>query len=322
MVLFVTSPTPNHPPVPNSEPVRREDVTLQRIAAILGSGSPAPGEVFIGDDAAVLSPAVASLVVSTDVAVAGVHLDLDLFTPSDLGFKAVMSAVSDVAAMGGVIRYLLIAVTAPAGSDLDALHQGISEAAHDVGASVVGGDLSTGPALQVAVTVIGEAPASGALLRSGAAAGDFLFVTGPLGRAAAGLRRRREGVDASDELVRAQSRPVARLAQGMAAARAGVSAAMDLSDGVAIDLHRLADASSVGFELTHLPVATGASEREALSGGEDYELLIATSDPEALRREFEISQLPAPVEIGRVIDEGQRTLNGRALPREGWQHEF
>jgi thiamine-monophosphate kinase len=233
-----------------------------------------------------------------------------------------MSAVSDVAAMGGVIRYLLIAVTAPAGSDLESLHQGISQAAREAGASVVGGDLSAGPALQVAVTVIGETPSSGALLRSGAAAGDVLFVTGPLGRAAAGLRRRREGVGAADELVRAQSRPVARLAEGMAAGRAGVSAAMDLSDGLAIDLHRLADASSVGFTLTHLPVASGATEVEALSGGEDYELLIATSDPERLRREFEISQLPTPIEIGRVIGEGHRTLDGRGFPREGWQHEF
>jgi thiamine-monophosphate kinase len=109
-----------------------------------------------------------------------------------------------------------------------------------------------------------------------------VLVTGPLGRAAAGLRRRRDGAELADELVVAHRRPWPRLAEGMAARGAGVHAMMDLSDGIGIDLHRLADASDVGFALDRdVPVAEGASAEEAISGGEDYELLIATDDPGA-----------------------------------------
>ena len=295
---------------------------LQRIAAILGGGSPATGEIYIGDDSAVLSPSIASWLVSTDVAVAGVHLDLDLFTISDLGFKAVMSAASDIAAMGGSLRAIVVAVTAPPGTDLEELHRGIADAASELHAAVVGGDLSTGPHLQVAVTVLGEAPAGGALRRSGAHVGDTLMVTGALGRPAAGLRRRREGAEPADALVRAQSRPRARMASGVAAAAAAVSAAMDISDGLAIDLNRLADASSVGFEVDEIPIADGATRQEALSGGEDYELLIATSDVEAFRSQCRHADLPEPIVIGRVVAAGTRTASGQPLPPVGWLHEF
>jgi thiamine-monophosphate kinase len=124
------------------------------------------------------------------------------------------------------------------------------------------------------------------VLRSGARAGDELLVTGPLGRAAAGLRRRRDGAALTDELVEAHRRPWPRIREGMAARGSHVHAMIDLSDGIGLDLHRLADASDVGFALDDVPIADGATEDEAISGGEDYELLIATNDPGRLKISF------------------------------------
>ena len=237
------------------EPTRGEDDIIKRIAAIVGRGPIPRGERHIGDDAAVLAPFVGQAVISTDVAVLGVHLDAELFPLEDLGFKALTSAVSDLAAMGARPRGAVVAVCAPPGTDLEELHRGIADAALITSCPIVGGDLARARDVSVAVTVFGECPDRRAVLRSEARPGDVIVVTGPLGRSAAGLRRRREGGALQDELVVAHRRPWPRLAEGVAARGAGVRAMMDVSDGVGIDLHRLADASGVGFVLDDIPVA-------------------------------------------------------------------
>lgn len=253
----------------------------------------------------------------------GVHLDEDLFSLEDLGFKAVAAALSDLAAMGGRPRAVLVAVASPAGSDLEALHRGIDEAATISNCPVVGGDLVRSRVVAVTVTVLGECPPGTAVLRSGARPGDEILVTGPLGRAAAGLRRRREGAPLDDELVLAHRRPVPRVEEGVAAREAGAHAMMDLSDGLGLDLHRLADASGVGFELNNIPRALGATIDEAVFGGEDYELLIVTDDAARLRTIFVQRDLPAPVTIGTMHDvDTARTLTEQPFERRGWQHEF
>jgi thiamine-monophosphate kinase len=98
---------------------------------------------------------------------------------------------------------------------------------------------------------------------------------------------------------------------------------MDLSDGLGLDLHRLADASGVGFELTEVPVADGATFDEAVGGGEDYELLIATDDAARLRLIFLDRHLAAPITIGRVVaDVGRRTYQGGDFAASGWLHQL
>jgi thiamine-monophosphate kinase len=98
---------------------------------------------------------------------------------------------------------------------------------------------------------------------------------------------------------------------------------MDLSDGLGLDLHRFADASGVGFVLSDVPVADGATMDEAMSGGEDYELLIATDDAARLRLVFQDRGLRAPLAIGVVVkDVTQRTLRGEEFERRGWQHQL
>jgi thiamine-monophosphate kinase len=311
------------PTDPTRERSQREDDVLERIAKIVAPERTPAGETYVGDDAAVLAPFVGQAIISTDVAVLGVHLDAVLFPLEDLGYKAVMAALSDLAAMGARPRGLVVAVSAPPGTDLEALHRGVADAAALASTPVVGGDLSRGADVTVAVTVFGECPGRGAVLRSGAQPGDELLVTAPLGRAAAGLRRRRAGAELSDELVVAHRRPWPRLREGTAARGAHVHAMMDLSDGIGLDLHRMADASDVGFALTGLPVANGATLDEAISGGEDYELVIATNDPGRLRLLYLDRGLEAPITIGRVVeDPAVRTLEGEPFERRGFEHNL
>jgi len=314
---------PADPTNPLRELSQHEDDVLERIGKIVSERTVVRGERHVGDDAAVLRPLVGEAIVSTDVAVWGIHLDAELFTLRDLGFKAVAAAVSDLAAMGARARALVMAVTAPAGTDLDELHYGAAEAAQLTGCPIVGGDLSRGNQVSIAVTVLGECPGGGAVLRSGARAGDELLVTGPLGASSAGLRRRREGFALNDELVLTHRRPWPRLREGMAARDAGASAMMDLSDGLGLDLHRLADASQVGFELDLIPVVEGATLDEATSGGEDYELVFTTSDPGRLRMLFQDRGLRPPVSIGRIMaDPQRRLLAGEPFERKGFEHEL
>jgi thiamine-monophosphate kinase len=116
---------------------------------------------------------------------------------------------------------------------------------------------------------------------------------------------------------------VARLAEGETARRAGATAAIDISDGLAADVRHLADASGVGIALDVVPVAVGATDDEALGGGEDYELIIATGDPDGLTHAFAAAGLRAPIAIGICTsDTEERTLAGSDLPDSGWRHRF
>jgi thiamine-monophosphate kinase len=126
-----------------------------------------------------------------------------------------------------------------------------------------------------------------------------------------------------EELVARQLRPRARLEAGVAARRARATAAIDLSDGLSVDAGRLALASGVGVALTGVPVAPGCTEDDALHGGEDYELLLATPDPDGLASAFRAVGLAAPVAIGACDDRvGEVRLDGRPVAAGGWRHRL
>jgi thiamine-monophosphate kinase len=298
---------------------------------------PPAGEVWIGDDTAVVGPPSGALLLTVDTVVEGIHADLALVGIDDLGWRAVSTAVSDIAAMGGVADHLLISIAAPPSTDIEALYRGISEAAGVHGAVVVGGDLSTATQVMIAVTVVGHIRDGGPpVLRSGAAVGDLLVVTGPLGAAAAGLRllQGAAGTAPADAgpvdwaravagLVAAHRRPVARLAEGEVARSCGATAMIDLSDGIASDVRRIAEASGVGVRLTGVPVAEGADEDEAICGGDDYELLFAARDADAVAGAFEAAGLRGPLVVGEcVADPTELSLGGKPLKDCGWEHPF
>ena len=317
-----------------------EDELLHSIRGRLGNGI----ELFgLRDDAGVIStPGGESLVVSVDSVIEGVHFDLSFCAPSDVGWKALMQALSDLAAMGAQPLGALIALGVPGDRAFGGaggggggsgggvplalgVTDGIAEASAASGCPIVGGDVSSAGDLVVAVTVLGTVPGGGSpVSRSGARPGDAVMVTGPCGGSAAGLRALRAGAPDADAR-RSYRRPVARLAHGAVARESGAHAMIDVSDGLALDLHRLADASGVGFSLEDVPVAAHATLDEALGGGEDYELLltVAEGDVDALAARFDDADLDEPIRLGRIVEDPDlRVLGTSPLERLGWQHRL
>ena len=340
-VVLASVGVPDHDPVPGprvvglDDPLQRspysrlvdpssrgELAAIERIRMLLPR--PADGDTWIGDDAAVVGGPEGRLLLTTDAVVAGVHADLSLVGLDDLGWKAVAVSVSDIAAMGGLPRYALVTLCAPPETDLDLLYLGVARAAEASACPVVGGDLSGARELAVTVAVAGDSGQALPVMRSGARAGEAVFVTGPLGSSAAGLRLLRAGqADPADPLVRAHRRPWARLAEGQAARAAGATAMIDVSDGLGTDLRHLAGASGVGMELDTVPVADGASWEEAVGGGEDYELVFTVPDPAGARAAFAAAGLGPPVHIGHCTpDQGQLLVGGDPLPAAGWEHQW
>jgi thiamine-monophosphate kinase len=290
------------------------------------------GQTWVGDDVAVVPAPSGVMLLAADAVVAGVHADLDLVGLDDMGWKALVANVSDVAAVGGRPCYALVTVAGPlAQLDFDLLYDGLLAAADAYECPIVGGDLSSSVTLVVSVAIVGDggaAPLPPPVLRSGAQPGDTLFVTGPLGSSAAGLQLLREGqVSEAPDLVLSHRRPRARLDEGTAARVAGATAMIDVSDGLSADLRHLADASAVGVALDRVPVAIGVSrvsddpESLALGGGEDYELLFAAPDPELVEATFAERGLGVPLRIGRCSDDpAERSLRDGDLPVLGWEH--
>jgi thiamine-monophosphate kinase len=292
---------------------------------------PDTGQVWIGDDAAVLTfPVGRRLLFAADTVVAGVHADLALTGLADLGWKALAAAVSDVAAMGGEPGFSVVTVAGPPGTDLARLYDGLAGAATMFRSPIVGGDLTNASELVVTVAVTGSCDGP-PVLRGGARPGDCIWVTGPLGAAAAGLRCYRalaagelcgSGLPPHVEaLLRAHARPTARLDEGRAARLAGARAMIDVSDGLAADLGHIAAASGVGMRLDWLPVSPGATREEALGGGEDFALAFCAPEAAPIAEGF--AGLPGPLRIGTcTADRGRLELEGLPLSPTGWEHRW
>ena len=265
--------------------------------------SPPVGETWSGDDTAVVRVPDGPLLLTVDPMVEDVHFarargDAE----ADVGWRALARNLSDIAAMGGRPLHCVASLVGGQGWNLDALVDGLAECASTYACPIVGGDVSAGAVLVVTVTVTGSVEGH-PVLRSGASAGDLVFVTGPLGAAPV--------------------RPEPRLAAGEAARRAGATAMLDVSDGLGLDLDRLARASGVGVALDAVPVAEGAGWDDAVSAGESYELVFAAPDEAAVMAAFEAGDLPAPIVIGScTADPAERRLGDGDLPVSGWEHEL
>ncbi|WP_188522780.1 thiamine-phosphate kinase [Isoptericola cucumis] len=311
-----------------------------------------------GDDAAVVAAPDGRFVVTTDVLVEDRHFRRRWSSGYDVGVRAAVQNLADVAAMGAVPTALVVSLVVPGTAELSwvtGLARGLAEACAPVGATVVGGDLSGGDSLVVAVTAHGDLEGRDPVTRSGARAGDVVAHAGVLGVSAAGLALLDAGAAApgagapgaggpTASFVAGYLRPGSPLAAGPAAASAGATAMLDVSDGLLRDAGRLARASGVvldlraaalGPDLAALAPAaralgagadgggdawTGMERAWVLSGGEDHGLL-ATFPPDApLPAGFRpIGTVRAP--DGSPHDDVRVTVDGAAPSTgPGWDH--
>ena len=308
--------------------------------------------VGIGDDAAVLTPKDEYLLVTTDMMVEGVHFDLRFMTAYQLGFKLVSVNVSDIYAMGGRPFYLLLNIAVNSNTRkkfLDMLFDGIKDAINFYDTDLVGGDLSsTDEGIFVSATLIGYARKY--VKRSGAKAGDRIYVTGNLGDSACGLEllkkikkpvsfvvKKTEFEDRykvkipglgltfneTAPLIRRHLLPEARNPKSFAQAATSM---IDLSDGLLIDLSRLCNESRVGSRIyeRNIPLSAGLKKTAsnlgvsplefALSGGEDYELLF-TARPEKKVRAIYIGDITKTKRVMVDMKGMEKTFSF-----EGYQH--
>jgi len=296
----------------------------------VGSGTLVPP----GDDAAVVAAPDGRYVVTCDVLVEDVHFRRRWSSGQDVGRRAAMQNLADVAAMGARSVALVVVLVVPRETPVawvEDLARGLGDACRPLDVGVVGGDLSSGPALMVSVTAHGDLEGRAPVRRGGARPGDVVAHAGRRGWSAAGLGLLTAGrEDADPGLVAAYRSPEPALAAGPAAARAGATAMLDVSDGLLVDAGRLARASGVTLALdapgdvfaddvARLGPAAALLGADpvgwVLAGGEDHGLL-ATFPPDAV--------LPPPFRaVGVVRERGaEDVLVAGAAPTvaPGWDH--
>jgi len=256
----------------------------------------------IGDDAAVLVvPRGDALVASVDSAIEAQHFRAEWLSPTEIGYRAVAAALSDLAAMAASPRGVLIALGVPEAwrDRLDEIADGIGEAVNAVGTRILGGNISAAGELSITTTVLGSVFVP--LMRRGAKPGDKVYVTGQLGGAAAALAGLAAGEMAGVHRHRL-AHPIPRIAEARWLADAGASAAIDISDGLAADARHLATASGIALSLesSKLPLVAGVDADLAVQSGEEYELLVTV--PHVLdTTEFEARFRLSLTEIGDAV---------------------
>jgi thiamine-monophosphate kinase len=322
-----------------------EKALLERVRAIF-AGTAEGIAVPIGDDAALFDhPAGISLVWTTDILLEGIHFKRSWMTAPELGRRSLSVNLSDLAAMAAEPAWAMVSLAVPSETEVSyvaALCQGIADGALEHGLAVVGGDTSnSGQGLVICIAAGGTVQKGGAVLRSGAAPGEGIYVSGYPGSAAAGLRLMEAGVAGSyPRLAEALTSPEPRLALGRELARRGAGAMIDVSDGVAVDLGHICDESGVGTELDgeSFPVSDelqracdekGWSALDlALAGGDDYELLFTMPAAGGDGMVEDVSaKIRVPLtRIGTVTgNPGRMILSGHdgrreELAREGFDH--
>lgn len=277
------------------------------------------------------------MLLTTDMMVERIDFDLAYTSGKDVGWKATAINASDVASMGGRPTHAVAAVGLRPETPVlfvDDLVEGMLDAGDRFGVALVGGDVSAASEIGITVSMVGAAPAR-PLERSGARIGDAICVTGTLGGAAAGLialRRGIAGAGSIERLKRRHLRPTARVAEAAALVTLAPTAMIDVSDGLAVDLGHVVDASGVGCEVDFeaIPIdpdITAIGDIDpveiAVLGGEDFELLFTIDTARLRDAQKALERLSTPVtRIGTVTEAGTR-LGDRPLDEwrnRGWQH--
>jgi len=297
--------------------------------------------VGIGDDAAAWQGDNHLQLATTDTLVQDIHFNLDVINWDELGWKALAVNLSDIAAMGGIPKYALLALALPGElevEDISKFTKGMLHLARELRVAIVGGNVATAPNVIITVTIIGCSESEVILKRSTASPGDQIAVTGYLGLSAAALEMFK-GKTISDPklqnvLRQAHFRPMPKVEEGQLLVKQGVKTAIDISDGLIADLDHICEFSKVNakIKIEQVPVHPVVIknfpnyQELALSGGEDYELLF-TADEATIARVKQTLNCPVTV-IGDIIEEKlpRRVTvadsEGNIIPykKMGWEH--
>ncbi|HTZ58802.1 MAG TPA: thiamine-phosphate kinase [Acidobacteriaceae bacterium] len=285
----------------------------------------------IGDDCAVLRPRSGrEIVVTTDLSLENVHFHRDWHPPQSVGHRCLARGLSDLAAMGARPEVAFLSLALPAeltGKWIDGFLEGFFALADQYRVPLAGGDMAKSSLVVADIVLLGSAPKGKALLRSGAHAGDTIYVTGALGGSAAELQalaRRPKDFRKADRAGHPHLYPEPRLTAGRRL-RGLATAAIDLSDGLSTDLSHLCEESNLAAEIdaTALPIDARATLEQALHGGEDYELLFTASPRTRIPAQLggvavhAIGSMKKSKEHRIVLTDGRkRTL----LVAGGWEH--
>jgi thiamine-monophosphate kinase len=257
--------------------------------------------------------------------------------------KAVVMNISDFAAKGVEPKVILVSLGLPKGlteKGIEEIGKGLNAGAREYGAYVIGGDTGEASDLVISISLFGIAEKNMLMLRSGARPGDFVAVTGPFGKTAAGLKILLDGLHASSQILKILTEsvlmPHARLKEGLALCQTkAITAAIDSSDGLAWSLHEIARASNVGFLVNKFPIAKEAEKfakinglnsfELTLHGGEEYELVLTIKPNHWRKAEKAVDNVGGKLlRIGKVTAERQVILeiNGKKsiIEQRGWEH--
>lgn len=323
---------------------------IHRLSSIIGgrSGDASGITLGLGDDAAAFRPPEGRLLVATaDMLVEGIHFRRDWMSSRALGWKSLAVNLSDIAAMGAEPHFALVCIAVDPATSVEyveGLYAGMQELAARFGTRIAGGDTVRSRAgVTLSVTVVGSVEPERLATRDGARPGDVLVVTGSLGDSAAGCAALLAGPKATETVppavLEAHRLPQPRVAEARAAvATDAVTALMDISDGLAGDLHHICEESGVGAEVdaAALPISDACREAAArlrldplqlaLTGGEDYELLLAVTPEhvDEVRAVVAGATGTATSVVGKIQPAGCALLlpdGTRApLPVKGFQH--
>lgn len=285
-----------------------------------------------GDDAALLRAPDGRVLVSVDVLVDGVHFRTAWASGEQIGRRAALASMSDIAAMGGVTTGLVVGLSAPANTPAELIldiGKGVAAAAAEFGAALIGGDVTRSDVLTLSVTVLGDLRGGRPILRSGARPGDVVAVNGRLGWAAAGLTVLSRGFRSPAALVGAYRVPEPPLAAGPVAAEGGATSMIDVSDGLLADLGHIATASGVAINIRSMALEVNPRLVEigsalgkdpmtwVLSGGDDHALAATFPAGAMLPPGWNPIGSAGPVgDLGPVVTVDGGNWDGP----EGWDH--
>lgn len=294
----------------------------------------------IGDDCAIYKSTEGyEQLISIDTMVEGIHFTFNTMSPYDIGVRLSTANISDIAAMGGIPRQIVISIAIPPTMDsaiIKSIYDGIKHQCKQYTINLIGGDtVSTSGPLVITMTIVGEVPKGKPVLRRRAQVGDFIGVTGYMGSSAAGLDAIYHTYQDTNVIVQSHRQPQPQVALGAFLRRIGATAMNDISDGLASELHEIADTSNITMVIEEelIPIhketilvsnRLGNNPLDyALFGGEDFQLVF-TIPSESLPDVHNQKDITI---IGQVISKGDESVlmkgkdqSIRVIEKKGYNH--